>query len=70
MKIGDLVKWGQSAKTYWDEDLSKVGIVVDVKVDRLNPSADSGCEIFWSDDKVEWVNSQWLLNAHTGVRYV
>ena len=70
MKIGDLVKWGSTAKTYWDEDISKVGIVVDAKVDKINPSADSQCEVFWSDSKVEWINCQWLLDAHTGVRYV
>ena len=46
MQIGDLVKWGQTAKTYWDEDISKVGVVVDAKVDRINPSADSQCEVF------------------------
>ena len=74
MKIGDLVKWGQTAKNWFDfhedEDTNKIGIVVDSKVDKINPSADSQCEVFWSDSKVEWINCQWLLDAHTGVRYV
>ena len=40
MQIGDLVRWGSTAKSYWDEDTSKVGIVVDSKVDKINPNED------------------------------
>ena len=69
MQIGDLVKWGQTAKSYWDKDTNKVGIVVDTEVDRINPST-SSTRVCWPCGKVEWVDCQWLLDAYTGVRYV